>query len=80
MSQTNAEAIGEEGLLNGRAEGHAEGHAEGRAEGELEVARRLFRQLLVTRFGTVPEKVLQQIATATDVERLTFAVLSTTPH
>jgi hypothetical protein len=41
----------------------------------LEGARRLLRQLLANRFGAVPEAVVQRIHSATDVARLTAAVL-----
>ncbi len=59
MGQTIAEAIWEEGWT----------------KGQVEVARRLLRQLLSHRFGTVPETVLQRIDHANDVERLTAAAV-----
>jgi hypothetical protein len=59
MAQTIAESIWEEGLR----------------KGELEAARRLLQQLLVKRFGTVPEEEVRRVASVTDVERLTAAAL-----
>ncbi len=70
MGQTIGEAIWEEGRLKGQSEGRSEG----RSEGALQVSRDLLRELLTDRFGTVPETVLQRIASATNVERLTAAV------
>jgi hypothetical protein len=71
MAQTIAESIWEEGLRKGLEQGLEKG----RIEGEMEAARRLLRQLLVKRFGTVPEDVLKRIASATEAERLTSAAL-----
>jgi hypothetical protein len=63
MGQTIAESIWEEGLLKGRC------------EGELSMARRALRQLLIDRFGKVPEALLQRIESATDVDRLLAAAV-----
>jgi Domain of unknown function (DUF4351) len=62
MGQTIAEAIWEEGLLKGRSEG-------------LSASRRLVRQLLAKRFGTVPDAIIQRIENTTDLDRLTAAAL-----
>jgi hypothetical protein len=43
--------------------------------GQLALARRLLRESLAKRFGTVPEALLQRIDTASDVDRLAAAVL-----
>jgi hypothetical protein len=67
MGQTIAESIWEEGRATGREEG--------RAEGQLDLARRLLRESLANRFGTLPEAILQRIDAASDVERLAAAVL-----
>jgi hypothetical protein len=67
MGQTIAEAIWEEGRLKGRSEGHS--------EGELSASRRVLRQLLTERFGTLPETVLQRIEVARDLNRLMAAAL-----
>jgi predicted transposase YdaD len=70
MGQTIAEEIWEEG----RAKGLSEGRSEGRSEG-LEALRRLVRQLLVNRFGTLPEAVLRRLEATADLDRLTAAAL-----
>jgi hypothetical protein len=59
MAQTIAESIFEEGQL----------------KGELNTARRVLRQMLIKRFGTVSEQLLQRIENSTDVERLVAATL-----
>jgi len=61
MGQTIGEAIWEEGRLKGET------------TGELRAARRILRQLLNTRFGTVPDGVVQRIEACTDLERLVAA-------
>jgi hypothetical protein len=48
---------------------------EGRIAGNLETGRRVLRQLLTDRFGTVPEAMLQRIDASSDVDRLTNAAL-----
>ena len=83
MAQTIAESIWEEGLRKGlelgveegRRQGREEGRQQGRVKGELELARRLLWQLLVKRFGAVPDDVVQRIASATDAQMLAAAVL-----
>jgi hypothetical protein len=65
MGQTIAEAIWEESRLKGRSEGES--------QGGLRAARRMLRQLLTTRFGTVPDEVVQRIETCTDLDHLMAA-------
>jgi hypothetical protein len=63
MGQTIAEALIEEGLQKGFD------------KGELLTSKKILRQLLEERFGTVPESLLQQIDQATDPARLQAATL-----
>jgi hypothetical protein len=69
MGQTIAEAMWEEGRLKGRSEGLSEGEA----KGELGASRRILCRLLTTRFGLLPEGVVQGIESCTDLDRLTAA-------
>ena len=61
MGQTIAEEIWEEGRLKGRT------------EGEVNASRRLLRQLLIKRFGALPEAVTQRIDACTDLNQLSAA-------
>jgi predicted transposase YdaD len=55
------EAIGE---ARGRAEGKAQGRVEGKAQGRVEGQGRALLRLLERRFGTVPSRLRERIATA----------------
>jgi hypothetical protein len=52
----------------------AEGRAEGRAEGELRSARDILRDLLVQRFGDLPEPIARRMETCADLQRLRAAI------
>jgi Putative transposase, YhgA-like len=71
MGQTIAGEIWEEGRLKGEEQGRLKGET----EGELRASRRMLRQLLADRFGTVPEAILQRIESSTDLDRLSAAAL-----
>jgi len=71
MSQTIAEAIWEEGRLKGQAEGELKG----KREGELGVLRRTLQQLLVERFGKIPEDISKRIEANNDADRLMAAAV-----
>jgi hypothetical protein len=62
MGQTIAEEIWEEGRIVGQS------------EGELRASRRILRQVLTGRFGTLPEAAVQRIDSCTDLDRLMDAV------
>ena len=47
---------------------------EGKATGELGASRRILRKCLTTRFGPLPEEVVQRIERCIDLERLEVAI------
>jgi hypothetical protein len=63
MSEKSVEYLYDRGILRGRA------------EGELLDARKILQQVLVQKFGPLPEEVVQRIQAATDVEQLHHCVL-----
>ena len=52
----------QEALKEGRQEGHREGHREGIHEGKS----KMLRQLLEYKFGSLEERVIEQLRTAED--------------
>jgi hypothetical protein len=51
---------------------------EGQAAGELRASRRMLLQFLISRFGALPEGVVQRIESCTDLERLVAAAQQVT--
>ena len=81
MGQTIAEALIAEGMAKGEsiaeakfaesmAKAEAKGKAKGIVEGKLEDSREILRNLLLRRFKTLPELVMDRIAAVSDHERL----------
>jgi predicted transposase/invertase (TIGR01784 family) len=56
----------QEALKEGRQEGHQEGHREGRLKGVHEGKSNMLRQLLEYKFGSLEERVIEQLQTAED--------------
>jgi hypothetical protein len=71
MGQTIADALIEEGQVKGEAIGQAKGEA----IGELRATRRHLRQQLANQFGALPETLVQQIESTTELERLEAALI-----
>ncbi len=62
MAQTMAESL--------MAQGWKEGLSQGKTTGELKTAREFLRIALETKFGAVPEQLLTQINSVTDMDKL----------
>lgn len=71
---TAAQQLYQQGHREGKLEGRLEGKLEGRLEGRLEAEVELLQELLEHKFGALPKRIQQRLATADEATLRTWSL------